>query len=68
MSAYNAENEASRQRLKALADRLTDAQLATPMENDWTVSAYLAHIAFFDRRALLLTRLRRDLEFHSHPD
>jgi hypothetical protein len=51
---YKRENETSRGRMKALATRLTDEQLATPMENDWTISAYLAHIAFFDRRALEL--------------
>jgi hypothetical protein len=48
------ENETSRARMTALVGRLSDEQLATPMENDWTVSAYLAHIAFFDRRALEL--------------
>lgn len=51
---YKQDNETSRARMKALAARLTDEQLATPMANDWTVSAYLAHIAFFDRRALEL--------------
>lgn len=50
------ENNRSRQRMQALAERLTDEQLATRMENDWTVAAYLVHIAFFDRRALELTK------------
>jgi hypothetical protein len=53
-NGHNQENETSRARMKALVEGLTDEQLATPMENDWTVSAYLAHVAFFDRRALEL--------------
>lgn len=49
-------NEQSRQRLQAVIERLSDAQLSTPMSNDWTPAAYLAHVAFFDRRALELAR------------
>jgi hypothetical protein len=54
--AHNEANDATRTQLGELVGRLSDAQLATPMENDWTVAAYLAHIAFFDRRALELTK------------
>jgi DinB superfamily len=50
------ENDASRKRMTDLLNRLSDAQLATPMENDWTPAAYLVHIAFFDRRALELAK------------
>jgi len=54
--ADNDANDASRQRLGSLIERLSDEQLGTPMANDWTVAAYLAHVAFFDRRALELAR------------
>jgi hypothetical protein len=53
---YNNLNSASRQRLCQTVERLSDAQLSTPMSNDWTPAAYLAHVAFFDRRALELAR------------
>jgi hypothetical protein len=55
-NAHVEENDRSRQRMSDLVNRLSDEQLATPMENDWTVAAYLVHIAFFDRRALELTK------------
>jgi DinB family protein len=51
---YIAENDAERARLRALVTRLTDADLARPMPAGWTVAAILAHLAFWDQRALLL--------------
>ncbi len=51
---YIAENAAARGRLAALAARLSDQQLSQPLEAGWTVSAVLAHLAFWDRRALIL--------------
>jgi hypothetical protein len=41
-------------RLKALVARLTPEQLALPLDDGWTISAALAHMAFWDRRMLLL--------------
>lgn len=38
-----------RARLRALVDRLTDDDLRRPVEGEWTVSALLAHLAFWDR-------------------
>jgi uncharacterized damage-inducible protein DinB len=48
--SYIAENEAELRRLRDLLDRLSDDQLARPMEAGWTVAAVLAHMAFWDYR------------------
>lgn len=48
--------DASRQRLQQFIDNATDEQLAQTIDGEWTVSAYLAHLAFFDRRAAYLLR------------
>ena len=50
--SYVAENEAERARLKAIVDRLTDADLARPMSEDWTVGVGLMHLAFWDGLSL----------------
>jgi hypothetical protein len=47
----NAQGNAS---LKRLAEKLSDEDLRTPMEAGWTVSAVLAHLAFWDQRAITL--------------
>ena len=41
--------DASRERIRTLTARLTDEQLTLQVDPDWTVSALLAHIAFWDR-------------------
>src|SRR4029453_2968350 len=53
---YIAENTAERERLIALVNGLTDEQLAQPREASWTVAAVLAHLAFWDQRALVLLK------------
>lgn len=55
----NENNQAETNRMKELAARLTDAQLLTPMPAGWTVSAVLAHLAFWDIRAIKLITLWR---------
>ena len=50
--SYAAENKAERARLKAVVDRLTDADLARPMSKDWTVGVGLMHLAFWDGLSL----------------
>ncbi len=50
--SYVAENDRERARLKALIAGWTDADLRHPMPAGWTVSAVLAHIAFWDARVL----------------
>jgi hypothetical protein len=50
--SYVSENEAERARLRAVVDRLTDADLARPMSEDWTVGVGLMHLAFWDGLSL----------------
>lgn len=54
MNPYSQKNTASRQELGALVNRLSEAQLQQPLEAGWTVAGVLAHLAFWDRRALTL--------------
>ena len=50
--------EASRARLRRLIEGLSEAELARPLADGggWTIAATLAHLAFWDRRALILLR------------
>lgn len=50
--AHEAENRAELDRLRRLVAGLSDAQLSKPMPAGWTVAAVLAHIAFWDARAV----------------
>jgi hypothetical protein len=43
-------------RLRRLVTRLSDADLAKPLPDGWTVAALLAHLAFWDRRAAFLVQ------------
>jgi hypothetical protein len=52
--SHIAANNAERARLKALVERLSDEELSHPMPAGWTVAAVLAHLAFWDGRALTL--------------
>ncbi len=47
-------NQRQLERLKNIAKNLSDADLLHPMEAGWTVASVLAHLAFWDRRALTL--------------
>jgi len=47
-------NQAERERLRALAARMSDADLSRTLYDGWTVAAVLAHVAFYDLRALAL--------------
>ena len=49
---YVAENDAERERLRSLVTRLSDKELSGPMPAGWTVAAVLAHIGFWDARAI----------------
>ena len=58
---YVRRNDAMRARLVALAARATDADLARPMPDGWTVAAVLLHCAFWDERiVVLLDRWQRE--------
>ena len=50
--SHEAENDAERERLRALVTGLTDEELMRPMPAGWTLAAVLAHIAFWDARAM----------------
>ncbi len=50
--SHDAENDAERERLRALIGRLSDADLARPMPGGWTIAASLAHAAYWDARAI----------------
>ena len=52
--SYVAENDHERRRLEALVGKLDDAALSRPMPAGWTVAAVLAHLAFWDERAVVL--------------
>jgi len=45
-------NRASRERIRALAERLTDEEMQTKVGEYWTVSIVFAHIAWWDRRVM----------------
>jgi uncharacterized damage-inducible protein DinB len=49
---YHSDNNAARQRLQEVTDRLTDADLGHPVESGWTVRTVLVHMAFWDRFTL----------------
>ncbi len=52
--AFVAENDMERERLRSLVNRLSDEELSQPMPAGWTVAAVLAHIGFWDARAIFL--------------
>jgi hypothetical protein len=48
--------DASRERLQRFVDATSNGDLSRPIDDDWTGSALLAHLAFWDRRAARLIR------------
>lgn len=55
-SPFVKENDESRQRLEGLVRGLSPEDLARTTPHGWTVSALLAHLAFWDQRVLVLLR------------
>ena len=53
-NTYSNQNNIYRQKLADLIRRLSGEQLSQPMEAGWTVAGVLAHLAFWDQRALIL--------------
>jgi len=49
---FKEQNRASNERIRALAERLTDAEMQTRVGEHWTVSIVFAHIAWWDRRVM----------------
>jgi hypothetical protein len=63
-NSFSEQNRRSLDELRELVQGLTDEQLQTKIDDDWTIAAVLAHIAFWDRRAAKsIDRLRADKEF-----
>jgi uncharacterized damage-inducible protein DinB len=52
MDDYVQRNAESHKRLESVCRRLTDEQLARIAFGEWTISAVLAHLAFWDRNVL----------------
>jgi hypothetical protein len=50
--SHDVETDAERERLRQLIQRMSDADLRHPMPAGWTVAAVLAHIGFWDARAI----------------
>lgn len=61
------ENTKSRERLEALAARLTEQELKRTTPFGWTVAALLAHLAFLDQRVLVLLRRWQTEGFNPSP-
>jgi len=45
-------NRASRERIRSLAERLTEEEMQTKVGEHWTVSIVFAHLAWWDRRVI----------------
>jgi hypothetical protein len=50
--SHDAETDAEREHLRELVARLSDKDLSRPMPAGWTVAGVLAHIGFWDARAI----------------
>jgi uncharacterized damage-inducible protein DinB len=53
---YSEQNATSRRRLEALVQRLSDEDFARSTDYGWTVTALLAHLAFWDHRMSAILR------------
>ena len=63
-TSYVERNRAQRERLQALAERLSNEDLTRPLgDSEWTIAVALAHLAYWDGRTLatLEASLRHDL-------
>ena len=61
------ENAQELERLRALVNQMTDEDLKLEVADHWTVSALLAHLAFWDYRALVLLNRWKQLGIGSSP-
>jgi hypothetical protein len=64
---YSKENAESYQRLKSLVHRLTDTDLALSTDYGWTISALLAHLAFWDQRMVVILNRWKENGFDESP-
>jgi DinB family protein len=64
-----ARDTSERERLEKLITRLSDHELRQDLGDGWTVAAILAHLAYYDRRAVvLIERWRQHGVSPSHND
>ena len=64
---YSQQNAESRRRLEALVRRLTDTDLALSTDYGWTISALLAHLAFWDHRVSVILNRWQTAGFDPSP-
>lgn len=50
--SHDSETDVERERMRTLIARLDDKDLARPMPAGWTIAGVLAHIGFWDARAI----------------
>ena len=50
--SHDVETDAERERLRSLIARMSDKDLSRPMPAGWTIAGVLAHIGFWDARAI----------------
>lgn len=50
--SFTEQNRVSRERMKTLAESLTDEEMLTKVGEHWTVGIVFAHIAWWDRRVM----------------
>jgi hypothetical protein len=68
-SSFVDRNGVELERLRALVNRLSDEELARPVNESWTVAGVLGHVAFWDGRALFLAeKLSRGDPFTASDD
>ena len=49
---FKEQNRASKERIRALAESLTDEEMQTRVGEHWTVGIVFAHLAWWDRRVM----------------
>jgi DinB family protein len=49
---FKEQNRASKERIRALAERLSDEEMQTKVGEHWTVGIVFAHLAWWDRRIM----------------
>ncbi len=54
--AFVAENAKELERLRRLVNRISDEELRLPLREGWTIAIALAHLSFWDQRALVLLK------------
>jgi len=57
--SYIEQNRASTQRIRTLAERLSDQELLIRVGEHWTVAIAMAHLAFWDRRVIQIIEISK---------